>query len=68
MSNSEPTVIDYKTHILIGVRASGAMSVICRWNGVPRQSEVEEKAAASREPFTTFILCTPTSIMRGDAV
>jgi hypothetical protein len=37
--------------------------VICRWDGVPQQSEVEKKAAATREPFTTFILCTPTSIM-----
>jgi hypothetical protein len=68
MSNSGPTAIDYKTHILIGVRANGAMSVICHWHRVPRQSEVEEKAAATREPFTTFVLCTPTSIMRGDAV
>jgi hypothetical protein len=66
MSNSERATIDYKTHILIGVRASGAMSVICHWHRVPRQSEVEEKAAATREPFTTFVLCTPTSIMRGD--
>ncbi|MBX9589423.1 MAG: hypothetical protein K2X43_08960 [Hyphomonadaceae bacterium] len=64
MSSSQTTAIDYKTHILIGVRANGAMSVICHWHGVPRQSEVEAKAAATREPFTTFILCTPTSIMR----
>ena len=68
MSNGEHTPIDYKTHILIGVRPSGAMSVICHWHGVPQQSEVEQKAAATREPFTTFILCTPTSIMGGDAV
>jgi len=68
MSNGERIAIDYKTHILIGVRASGAMTVICRWSGVPRQSEVEAKAAASREPFTTFILCTPTSIMGGGEV
>jgi hypothetical protein len=63
---NERTAIDYKTHILIGVRANGAMTVISHWNGVPRQSEVEEKAAATREPFTTFILCTPTSIMQGE--
>jgi len=68
MSNSEHPAIDYKTHILIGVRANGAMSVIYHWQRVPRQSEVEEKAAAAREPFTTFILCTPTSIMTGDAL
>lgn len=68
MSNSERFAIDYKTHILIGVRASGAMSVIGHWHGVPRQSEVEEKAAATREPFTTFILCTPTSIMGSDSL
>lgn len=64
MGKGGPTAIDYKTHILIGVRANGAMSVICHWHTVPRQSEVEEKAAATREPFRTFILCTPTSIMR----
>ena len=68
MRNSENTRIDYKTHILIGVRANGAMSVVAHWHGVPRQSEVEERATASREPFTTFVLCTPTSIMRGDAL
>ena len=28
MSNNERPEIDYKTHILIGVRANGAMSVI----------------------------------------
>ena len=67
MRNGERTAIDYKTHILIGVRANGAMTVISHWHGVPHQNEVEEKAAATREPFTTFILCTPTSIMRGDA-
>lgn len=68
MSNSGHSAIDYKTHILIGVRANGVMSVIAHWHGVPRQSEVEEKAAATREPFATFILCTPTSIMRGEGL
>ena len=63
MSTSGDTAIDYKTHILIGVRANGAMSVIWHWHTLPRQSEVEEKAAATREPFKTFVLCTPTSIM-----
>jgi hypothetical protein len=63
MNDGDHASIDYRTHILIGVRASGVMSVICRWDGVPQQSEVERKAAATREPFTTFILCTPTSIM-----
>jgi len=68
MSTSERLTIDYKTHILIGVRANGAMSVISHWHGVPRQSEVEQRAAATREPFVTFILCTPTSIMKGDSM
>lgn len=66
MSNIEPHAIDYKTHILIGVRANGAMSVIGHWHSVPRQAEVEEKKASAREPFAAFILCTPTSIMRGN--
>lgn len=66
MSNSEQHSIDYKTHILVGVRANGSMSVICQWRSVPRQAEVEEKKASTRESFATFILCTPTSIMRGN--
>jgi hypothetical protein len=68
MSNSERPEVDYKTHILIGVRANGAMSVITYWDRVPRQSEVEERAAAAREPFRKFLLCTPTSIMPSDAL
>lgn len=68
MSQGKTTAIDYKTHILIGVRRNGVMSVICHWHQVPRQSEVEAKAAATREPFTTFILCTPTSIMQSEAM
>jgi hypothetical protein len=68
MSKSERSDIDYKTHILIGVRANGAMTVITFWDRVPHQSEVEERAAATREPFTKFLLCTPTSIMGTDAL
>ena len=68
MSRSEHSDIDYKTHILVGVRANGAMSVITYWNRVPHQSEVEEKAAATREPYIKFLLCTPTSIMASDGL
>jgi hypothetical protein len=68
MNNSERPQIDYKTHILIGVRANGAMTVVTYWDHVPHQSEVEERATAAREPFTKFLLCTPTSIMGTDSL
>ncbi len=60
---SDKRPMDYKTHILIGVRANGTMSVICHWPNVPRQAEVEQKIEATREPYVSFALCTPTSIL-----
>jgi hypothetical protein len=68
MSRSEHHEIDYRTHILIGVRTNGAMSVISYWDRVPHQKEVEDKAAATREPYVKFLLCTPTSIMTSDSL
>ena len=41
-------VIDYKTHILIGVRADGVMSIIHDWPTVPLQADVEGAIAATR--------------------
>jgi hypothetical protein len=58
--------IDYKTHILIGVRASGIMTVISDWPYVPPQSEVQQQIDRTLEPYVTFVLCTPTSIMPAD--
>ena len=55
--------IDYKTHILIGVRANGVMSVPRDWPNLPRQAEVQEEIDAAAEPFVTFALCTPTSVI-----
>ena len=55
--------IDYKTHILIGVRASGVMIAITDWSHVPSQVEVQQQIDCTREPYVTFALCTPTSIM-----
>jgi len=55
--------IDYKTHILIGVRANGVMVVIADWPHVPRQSEVQQEIDAARDGYETFVLCTPTSVM-----
>jgi hypothetical protein len=55
--------IDYRTHILIGVRASGQMTVITDWPHLPRQAEVQTEINAARGDFTAFALCTPTSIM-----
>jgi hypothetical protein len=55
--------ISYKTHILIGVRSNGVMTVIADWPNVPRQAEVQQKMDEARNGYTTFVLCTPTSIL-----
>jgi hypothetical protein len=55
--------IDYKTHILIGVRDSGVMTVIADWPHLPKQTEVQKKIDTSRNGYVAFVLCTPTSIM-----
>ena len=55
--------VSYKTHILIGVRSNGVMTVIADWPHLPRQSEVEQEIEAARNGYTTFLLCTPTSIL-----
>ena len=69
--HSDPAAIDYKTHILIGVRANGVMTVIADWPHVPRQAEVQKEIDGARDGYATFVLCTPTSIIRagggGDA-
>ena len=59
--------VSYKTHILIGVRSNGIMTVIADWPHVPRQAEVHEKIGAARDGFVTFALCTPTSIIPAGA-
>lgn len=55
--------ISYKTHILIGVRPNGVMTVIADWPHVPKQAEVQQEIDATRNGYVTFVLCTPTSIM-----
>ena len=55
--------ITYKTHILVGVRPNGVMAVIADWPHVPKQAEVLEEIRQARDGYTTFALCTPTSIM-----
>ena len=55
--------ITYKTHILIGVRQNGVMTVIADWAHVPRQAEVLEQIRQARDGYVTVALCTPTSIM-----
>jgi hypothetical protein len=62
MSNNNQG-IDYKTHILIGVRADGVMAVIADWPHVPPQADVQKKIDCTHEHYVTFVLCTPTSIM-----
>jgi hypothetical protein len=57
------TAIDYKTHVLIGVRANGIMTVLRDWPNLPRQSEVQDEIDAAAEPYVAFALCTPTSIL-----
>jgi hypothetical protein len=63
VSSNDQKQIDYKTHILIGVRGSGVMTVICHWHYLPRQTEVQHKIATTHESYDVFLLCTPTSIM-----
>ena len=63
MDKSSVQPIDYKTHILIGVRANGVMTVIRDWPHVPRQFEVHQEMKGTRDGYVTFALCTPTSIM-----
>jgi hypothetical protein len=55
--------VSYKTHILIGVRPNGVMTVIADWPHLPKQSEVDEEIEGARNGYTTFLLCTPTSIL-----
>jgi hypothetical protein len=58
--------ITYKTHILIGVRENGLMTVIADWPHVPKQSEVQARINDTRNGYLSFMLCTPTSIMPAD--
>jgi hypothetical protein len=55
--------VSYKTHILIGVRSNGVMTVIADWPHLPKQSEVEQEIEGARNGYTAFLLCTPTSIL-----
>ena len=59
-------VIDYKTHILIGVRTNGIMAVIGTWPYVPPQAAVQKMMDDTPEPYVMFALCTPTSILPVD--
>ena len=55
--------ISYKTHILVGVRSNGVMTVIADWPHLPKQSDVQKAIDAARDGYATFALCTPTSIL-----
>jgi len=55
--------VTYKTHVLIGVRPNGVMTVIADWAFVPKQAEVLEHIRQARDSYATFALCTPTSII-----
>jgi hypothetical protein len=55
--------ITYKTHILIGVRENGVMTVIADWSHLPKQSEVQQRMNDARNGYVSFVLCTPTSVM-----
>ena len=64
MGTSE-TQIDYRTHILVGVRADGVMTIIEDWPHVPTQADVQEAIDGARGSFANFALCTPTSVLPG---
>jgi len=55
--------LSYKSHILIGVRPKGVMTVIADWPHVPKQAEVERKISEAQNGYASFALCTPTSIL-----
>ena len=55
--------VSYKTHILIGVRQNGVMTVIADWPYLPTQADVQKEIEAARDGYATFALCTPTSIL-----
>jgi hypothetical protein len=58
--------VSYRTHILIGVRSNGVMSVIADWPHVPKQADVQNEIDAASNGYVAFALCTPTSIMSGN--
>ena len=64
MRGSDPE-IDYRTHILVGVRADGVMTIIGDWSHVPTQTDVQEAIDGTRGTFANFALCTPTSVLPG---
>lgn len=66
MDSEDSRPIDYKTHILIGIRTNGVMAVICDWPHVPSQDEVRQEIAGVRDGYATFALCTPTWIIPAD--
>jgi hypothetical protein len=63
MNDNASQTFDYKTHILIACTSEGKMSVVCHWPHLRRQAEVEREIDASKEGHTTFLLCTPTSVL-----
>jgi hypothetical protein len=55
--------IDYSTHILIGVKKSGDMTVVAHWSRVPRQGDVDAKIRSAGDTYASFALCMPTAII-----
>jgi hypothetical protein len=47
MNTGKPQ-IDYRTHILVGVRADGVMTIIEDWPHVPTQVDVQETIDGAR--------------------
>jgi len=43
--------------------ANGAMTLIADWPHVPKQVEVQKEIDEACDGYTTFVLCTPTSII-----
>jgi hypothetical protein len=58
------TAIDYTTHILIGVKKSGEMTVLAQWPRVPRQADVDGKIQSAKEPYIKFVLCRSITAIR----
>jgi len=63
---TNPQPVDYKTHVLIGVRPNGVMTVIADRPHVPKKADVQKEIVTARDGYVTLVLCTPTSFQQSD--
>lgn len=60
---AEPRPIDYKDHILVGVREDdGSTKVVSHWPYLPKQVEIDEAIRGAQFKYTNFALCSPVNV------